>query len=114
MSVRYTIALSRDKQFYKYIPWCTLCVLVEMGRFAPLASLARFNTFRRGGVYLFPLLWLPSSSVGSLDKFGTEILSSNLSEAGREELLSSMYPCAGACWGMGTANTMACLTEARG
>jgi len=25
-----------------------------------------------------------------------------------------IYPCAGACWGMGTANTMACLTEAIG
>jgi dihydroxy-acid dehydratase len=32
----------------------------------------------------------------------------------REEALSSLYPCAGACWAMGTANTMACLTEALG
>jgi dihydroxy-acid dehydratase len=32
----------------------------------------------------------------------------------REEALSSFYPCAGACWGMGTANTMACLSEALG
>ena len=32
----------------------------------------------------------------------------------REEGLASMYPCAGACWGMGTANTMACLSEALG
>jgi dihydroxy-acid dehydratase len=32
----------------------------------------------------------------------------------REEALSSLYPCAGACWALGTANTMACLTEALG
>jgi dihydroxy-acid dehydratase len=32
----------------------------------------------------------------------------------REEGLASLYPCAGACWGMGTANTMACLSEALG
>ena len=32
----------------------------------------------------------------------------------REEGLASFYPCAGACWGMGTANTMACLSEALG
>lgn len=32
----------------------------------------------------------------------------------REEGLSSLYPCAGACWGMGTANTMACMAEALG
>jgi len=32
----------------------------------------------------------------------------------REEALASFYPCAGACWGMGTANTMACLSEAIG
>ena len=32
----------------------------------------------------------------------------------REEALASFHPCAGACWGMGTANTMACLCEALG
>ena len=31
-----------------------------------------------------------------------------------EELTRCIYPCAGACYGMGTANTMACLTEALG
>ncbi len=31
-----------------------------------------------------------------------------------EEMTTCIYPCAGACWGMGTANTMACLTEAVG
>jgi dihydroxy-acid dehydratase len=31
-----------------------------------------------------------------------------------EELTRCIYPCAGACYGMGTANTMACLTEAVG
>jgi dihydroxy-acid dehydratase len=31
-----------------------------------------------------------------------------------EEMTTCIYPCAGACWGMGTANTMACLTEAIG
>jgi dihydroxy-acid dehydratase len=37
-----------------------------------------------------------------------------LSDAQLEELTQCIYPCAGACWGMGTANTMACLTEAVG
>ncbi len=37
-----------------------------------------------------------------------------LAPAIREEALSCLYPCAGACWGMGTANTMACLAEALG
>ncbi|MBI5117185.1 dihydroxy-acid dehydratase [Candidatus Poribacteria bacterium] len=31
-----------------------------------------------------------------------------------EELTACIYPCAGACYGMGTANTMGCLTEAVG
>jgi dihydroxy-acid dehydratase len=31
-----------------------------------------------------------------------------------EELTACIYPCGGACYGMGTANTMACLTEALG
>lgn len=38
----------------------------------------------------------------------------NLTPDIREEALSCMYPCGGACWGLGTANTMACLTEALG
>lgn len=38
----------------------------------------------------------------------------DISEEIREEGLASFYPCAGACWGMGTANTMACLCEALG
>ncbi len=37
-----------------------------------------------------------------------------LSEDQLEELTACIYPCAGACYGMGTANTMACLTEAVG
>jgi dihydroxy-acid dehydratase len=36
------------------------------------------------------------------------------SEEQLEEMTACIYPCAGACWGMGTANTMACLTEAVG
>lgn len=36
------------------------------------------------------------------------------SEEHLEEMTKCIYPCAGACWGMGTANTMACLTEAVG
>ena len=36
------------------------------------------------------------------------------SEEHLEEMTACIYPCAGACWGMGTANTMACLTEAVG
>ncbi|RJP26747.1 MAG: dihydroxy-acid dehydratase [Candidatus Abyssobacteria bacterium SURF_5] len=36
------------------------------------------------------------------------------SEEQLEEMTRCIYPCAGACWGMGTANTMACLTEAVG
>ncbi|UCD56674.1 MAG: dihydroxy-acid dehydratase [Candidatus Hydrogenedentota bacterium] len=38
----------------------------------------------------------------------------DFSEEHLEEMTSCIYPCAGACWGMGTANTMACLTEAVG
>jgi dihydroxy-acid dehydratase len=37
-----------------------------------------------------------------------------ISEEHLEEMTACIYPCAGACWGMGTANTMACLTEAVG
>jgi dihydroxy-acid dehydratase len=38
----------------------------------------------------------------------------DFSEEQLEEMTRCIYPCAGACWGMGTANTMACLTEAVG
>jgi dihydroxy-acid dehydratase len=38
----------------------------------------------------------------------------DFSEEHLEEMTACIYPCAGACWGMGTANTMACLTEAVG
>ena len=38
----------------------------------------------------------------------------DLSEEQLEELTTCIYPCGGACYGMGTANTMACLTEALG
>ncbi len=38
----------------------------------------------------------------------------DFSEEQLEEMTACIYPCAGACWGMGTANTMACLTEAVG
>jgi dihydroxy-acid dehydratase len=40
--------------------------------------------------------------------------SGEIKEDQREELMKCIYPCAGACYGMGTANTMACLTEAVG
>lgn len=53
-------------------------------------------------------------SVSSLGDVTKKVLSSNLSEEIREEALSSFYPCAGACWGMGTANTMACICESIG
>ena len=53
-------------------------------------------------------------SIGSLDKLGSDLISGKVPEDIREDILSSCYPCAGACWGMGTANTMACLTEALG
>ncbi len=43
-----------------------------------------------------------------------QLFRGNYPEEIREEGLASFYPCAGACWGMGTANTMACLTEALG
>jgi dihydroxy-acid dehydratase len=43
-----------------------------------------------------------------------KVFAGGLSKEIREEALSSFYPCAGACWGMGTANTMACLCEALG
>ncbi len=54
------------------------------------------------------------SSVSIVETVGKEIFTGALPEDIREEALMSFYPCAGACWGMGTANTMACLSEALG
>ncbi len=51
------------------------------------------------------------SNVGSIMR---KVYAGDLADEIREEALSSLYPCAGACWGMGTANTMACLCEALG
>jgi len=51
------------------------------------------------------------SNVGSIMR---KVYAGDLSSEIREEALASLYPCAGACWGMGTANTMACLCEALG
>lgn len=45
---------------------------------------------------------------------GRKIYAPDVPEEIREEGLASFYPCAGACWGMGTANTMACMCEALG
>ena len=53
-------------------------------------------------------------SVASANAAFKKIFAEDLSEDIREEGLASFYPCAGACWGMGTANTMACLCEAVG
>jgi dihydroxy-acid dehydratase len=53
-------------------------------------------------------------SVSRQGQMVRKIYSGAYSEEIREEGLSSLYPCAGACWGMGTANTMACLCEALG
>ena len=54
------------------------------------------------------------ASVSNFGKVVQKIYAGNLPRDLREEALSSLYPCAGACWGMGTANTMACLCEALG
>ncbi len=53
-------------------------------------------------------------SVSSFDKLVRKVIAPEIKPQIREEALSSFYPCAGACWGMGTANTMACLCEALG
>jgi dihydroxy-acid dehydratase len=53
-------------------------------------------------------------SVSSFDQLVKKVIAPNLAQEIREEALASFYPCAGACWGMGTANTMACLSEALG
>ena len=53
-------------------------------------------------------------SVDSSGEAYRKAFAAELPPAIREEALASFYPCAGACWGMGTANTMACLCEALG
>ncbi len=54
------------------------------------------------------------ASVSNLGEMVRKVFAGHTSAEIREEALSSFYPCAGACWGMGTANTMACLCEALG
>ncbi len=61
--------------------------------------------------------WAREGVKASVSGFGPmirKVYSGDYSPEIREEALSSLYPCAGACWGMGTANTMACLCEALG
>jgi len=53
-------------------------------------------------------------SVSNIGDIFKKVFSKDITEEIREEALASFYPCAGACWGMGTANTMACLSEAIG
>ena len=53
-------------------------------------------------------------SVSNIGDVFKKVFSKDITEEIREEALASFYPCAGACWGMGTANTMACLCEAIG
>ncbi len=61
--------------------------------------------------------WARQSIRASVSRYGQmmkKVFTENYTEEIREEALASFYPCAGACWGMGTANTMACLSEALG
>jgi dihydroxy-acid dehydratase len=61
--------------------------------------------------------WARERVKASVSNFGQmvgKVYGSGLTAEVREEALASFYPCAGACWGMGTANTMACLCEALG
>lgn len=61
--------------------------------------------------------WARQGIRASVSRYGQmmkKVFTENYSEELREEALASFYPCAGACWGMGTANTMACLSEALG
>ncbi len=53
-------------------------------------------------------------STKTIGQEAPKLMDVNIDKMIREEALSSCYPCPGACWGMGTANTMACLTEALG
>jgi len=50
----------------------------------------------------------------AMDAIGERYTRGELTDEQLEELTACIYPCAGACYGMGTANTMACLTEAFG
>ncbi len=54
------------------------------------------------------------ASVSNHGQIVRKVYGAGLPQDIREEALASFYPCAGACWGMGTANTMACLCEALG
>ncbi len=61
--------------------------------------------------------WAREKVKASVSNFGQmfqKVYNPGLPKEIREEALASFYPCAGACWGMGTANTMACLCEALG
>ena len=61
--------------------------------------------------------WSREKVKASISNFGqmvAKVYSGSLPREIREEALSSFFPCGGACWGMGTANTMACLCEALG
>jgi dihydroxy-acid dehydratase len=61
--------------------------------------------------------WAREKVKASVSNFGQmfqKVYNPSLPKEIREEALASFYPCAGACWGMGTANTMACLCEALG
>jgi len=61
--------------------------------------------------------WAREGIRASVSRYGQmmkKLYTESYSEIIREEALASFYPCAGACWGMGTANTMACLCEALG
>jgi dihydroxy-acid dehydratase len=53
-------------------------------------------------------------SVSGMPKVAEKWGRGDFSEEQLEEMTRCIYPCAGACWGMGTANTMACLAEAVG
>ncbi|GAB4350523.1 MAG: dihydroxy-acid dehydratase [Candidatus Abyssubacteria bacterium] len=50
----------------------------------------------------------------AMDVVGDLFNRGELSDDDLEDITRCIYPCAGACYGMGTANTMACLTEAVG
>jgi len=66
---------------------------------------------------MFPGYW-PRLSLrwgeAAMDVISERVNRGELTEEQLEELTACIYPCAGACYGMGTANTMACLTEALG
>jgi dihydroxy-acid dehydratase len=53
-------------------------------------------------------------SMYGLAELGKRYRDGEFSDEQLDELETVIMPCAGACWGMGTANTMACLSEAVG